>query len=208
MTDVEPRTTTQETRHQMKTKTAVAAGLAALALPAAAVAEKPAEPGKKGRDNAAAKRAEHQPAKPEQSEKKAKKAKKVKRVGFTIKGTTTATSLPVDAGALTGGLVLDPTSANKHARSALGLKKADIKGDTLTEAFGVTGDEVKVRYNGLAETDAIQPTDVVKVVGKVERTGKGKNATYGAIDIRRITVTRETAEDEVEQPEQETEQGS
>jgi hypothetical protein len=190
----------------MKTKTAVAAGLAALALPAAAVADKPAEPGKKGRDNAAAKRAEHQPAKPENAARQ-RKARKVKRVGFTIKGTNLA-SLPVTDGALTEGLVLDPTSANRHARVALGLTKATIKSDALTDAFGVAGDEVTVRLSGLTSSDALQPTDVVKVVGRVERSGKGRNATYGAIDVRRITITRETGDDEVEQPEQETEQGT
>jgi hypothetical protein len=175
----------------MKSKTAVAAGLAALALPAAAVAEKPAEPGKQGRDNAAAK----------QSEQKAKKAKKVKSVGFTLKGTG-LTSLPVADGALTGGFVLDPTSANKHARTLLGLTKTEITGDTLTEAFGVTGDEVVVRFNGLTATDALQPTDVVKISGKVQRSGKGKAKTLGALDIRRVTITREAPETETEQPEQ------
>ncbi|HEX2086490.1 MAG TPA: hypothetical protein VHF89_12460 [Solirubrobacteraceae bacterium] len=152
----------------MKTKTVALAAVAALALPAAAQAGKPAEPGKQGRDTAAAK----------------KQAQKPKGKAFTLKGTTAATALPVADGALTGPLTLDPTSANRHARILLTLSKADLRG-TATETFGVTGDKVAVRYEGLAATDALQATDVVKVLGKV----KG-----GELDIRSITVTRETAE--------------
>ena len=148
----------------MKTKTLALTAVAALALPAAAVAKKPAE----------------HPA-------KAPKGK-----SFVVKGTTSDAALPVADGALTGALTLDPTSANKHARKALTLTKADIRG-TATETFGVTGDEVVVKYSGLAATDALTTTDVVKVKGKVFRDG--------TLDIRRIQVVRKTAEEETpEQP--------
>ena len=156
----------------MKTKTAALTAIAALALPGAAVASKPAEPGKQGRDKAAAK---HETQKP-------------KGKAFTLKGVGLA-ALPVADGALTGPLTLDPTSANKHARTLLTLTKADLRG-TGTETFGVAGDKVVVRYVGLTATDALQATDVVKVLGKV---------SGGTLDIRRITITREQAE----QPEQE-----
>jgi hypothetical protein len=102
-----------------------------------------------------------------------------------VKGTTSATALPVADGALTGPLTLDPTSANKHARTLLTLSKEELAG-TATETFGVTGDAVVVKYVGLAATDALTATDVVKVLGKVKRDG--------TLDIRKITVTRETAE--------------
>jgi len=166
----------------MKTKTAALTAIAALALPAAAQAGKPAEPGKQGRDNAAKKQSEQKP----------------KGIGFAVKGTG-LTELPVADGALTGTITLDPTSANKHARSLLSLTKTDLRG-TGTETFGVAGDKVVVRYVGLTATDALQATDVVKVVGKVTRTGKGKAATLGTLDIRRITITREAPEEQPEQP--------
>ncbi|HEX8120634.1 MAG TPA: hypothetical protein VF549_05130 [Solirubrobacteraceae bacterium] len=156
----------------MKTKSIALAVVAALALPGAAVASKPAEPGKQGHDTAAAK--QH--------------AKKPHGKAFTLKGTGLAT-LPVADGALTGPLTLDPTSANKHARTLLDLSKTDLKG-TATETFGETGDKVVVKYAGLTATDALQATDVVKVLGKV---------VAGKLDIRSITITREAPEQEQEQ---------
>ena len=153
----------------MKTKILALTAVAALAVPAAAQAGKPTEPGKQGRDKAAQK----------------KSAQKPKGKAFTLKGTTAATALPVADGALTGALTLDPTSANKHARTLLTLTRAELRG-TATETFGVTGDKVVVRYNGLESTDALTATDVIKVHGKVKRDG--------TLDIRRITVTRETPE--------------
>lgn len=154
----------------MKTKTVALAAIAALALPAAAQAGKPSEPGKQGKERAAQKKA----------------AQKPKGKAFTLKGITSETALPVADGALTGALTLDPTSANRHARSLLTLTKADIRG-TSTETFGVTGDKVVVKYEGLEATDALTATDRVAVVGKVRRDG--------TLDIRKITVTREQAEE-------------
>src|SRR5688500_13905859 len=120
--------------------------VAALALPAAAQAVKPAEPGKQGHERAAEKKA----------------AQKPKGKAFVVKGTTAETALPVADGALTGPLTLDPKSANKHARKALELDRAALRG-TDTETFGVTGDAVVVKYSGLAPTDALTSTDIVKV---------------------------------------------
>ncbi len=157
----------------MKTKTLALTAVAALALPAAAAqAGKPDEPGRDGREKAAQKKA----------------AQKPKGKAFTLSGTTSATALPVADGALTGALTLDPTSANKHARKLLTLTKEEIRG-TGTETFGVAGDAVVVKYNGLESTDALTSTDRIKVIGKVLRNG--------TLDIRRITVTREEAEESV-----------
>jgi hypothetical protein len=172
----------------MKTKTLALTAVAALALPAAAQATKPAEPGKDGREKAASKKA-------------AKTPKKPKGVGFTVKGTG-LTALPVADGALNGTLSLDPASANKHARTLLGLSTEDVDGTVVTQPFGVAGDEVVVKYVGLTAADALQATDVVKVQGKVARTGKGKAKTLGTLDIRRITITRETAEEQAPAPTQ------
>ena len=157
----------------MKTRTIALTAVAALALPAAAHATKPAEPGKQGKDRAAAKQ----------------QAQKPKGKAFTLKGVGLA-SVPVADGALTGPLTLDPTSANKHARALLTLTKADLRG-TATETFGETGDKVVVRYVGLTSTDALQATDVVKVLGKVRN---------GTLDIRSITVKREAPEEPAPAP--------
>ena len=153
----------------IKTKTIAAAALAALALPTGALAagsERAAEAHKKN------------------SERKAQKAKP-KSKAFVVQGVDLA-NLAVDADQkLTGPLTLDPTSANKHARTKLELTKTELRGeDTVT--FGETGDAVLLRYVGLQATDPVQPTDKVKVIGKVTREG--------AINIRKITVIRETEE--------------
>ena len=159
----------------MKTKTVALAAIAALAVPAAAQAAKPAEPGKQGREKAAQKKA----------------AQKPKGKAFVVKGTTSETALPVADGALTGPLTLDPTAANKHARTLLTLTKAELR-STGTETFGESGDAVVVKYAGLEATDALTSTDRIKVVGKVLRDG--------TLDIRRIKVVRETEEETTEEP--------
>ena len=164
-------------------KTAVATAIAALAVPAAAQAKKPEAPGAQGKAKAE-----------QQRSAKAPKAKKAKGVGFTIAGVDLA-GLTVTDGKLTGPITLDPTAANKHARTSLDLTATELAGeDTVT--FGAADDAVKVSYEGLTATDAIQPTDTVKVIGKVVRTrtkSKGSKPafTYGAIDIRKVVITRE-----------------
>ena len=152
-------------------KTIAAATLAAIALPGAALAD--------GSDRAAE-------AHKKNSERKAHKTHGAKAKAFVVKGVD-ASNLTVTDGALAGALTLDPTSANKHARKALELTKTELKGeDTVT--FGTAGDKTLIKYEGLA------PTDVVKVIGKVNRSGE--------INIRKITVTR--GETETEQAETET----
>ena len=172
----------------MNPKIIALTAVAALALPATAQATKPAEPGKQGKQHAAHTKSAD-----------AKPAKKAKTVGFSIKGTTAATALPVADGALTGPITLDPKSANKHARGLLTLTKADLRG-TSTEDVGVAGDAVEVKYVGLTATDPLTATDKIKIVGRVERSGKGKAKTYGALDIRKIVVTRAPAEEEAAAP--------
>ena len=153
----------------IKTKTTAAAALAALALPTAALAE-----GSHGKSADAHKRhAEHQ----------AQKSKRVKSKAFVVSGVDLANLAVNTESELTGPLTLDPTSANKHARKVLELTKTELRGeDTVT--FGEADDKVVLRYVGLQSTDAILPTDRVKVIGKVNREGE--------IDIRKITVKRET----------------
>ncbi len=154
-------------------KTAVATAVAALALPGLAQAKKPENPGAQGK------------AKAEQ--KKTAKAQKAKGVGFTVAGVDLA-GLTVTDGKLAGALTLDPTSANKHARTLLKLTKADIAGEKTVE-LGTVGDAVLVRFNGLSSTDALLPTDRVKVIGKVSGS---------TLNIRKITVTRGETQTETE----------
>jgi hypothetical protein len=152
----------------IKTKTIAAAALAALTLPAAAIAD--------GSDRAAE-------AHKKNSERQAKKSHTHKGKAFTIQGVDfTGVTLNAES-ELTGPITFDPTSANKHARKALDLTKTELRGeDTVT--FGEADDKVILRYVGLQPTDALLPTDKVKVIGKVNRAGE--------LNLRKITVIRET----------------
>jgi hypothetical protein len=174
-----------------------AAGFAAFATPA--LAERPKEPGKQGRENAA----QQQTKQAEKRAAKDKKAKKAKGVGFTLSGVGLTGALPVSDGALSGVLNLDVTSANKHARTLLGLDAAEIAG-TGTFPVGASGDKVIVKLDGLTASDSLLATDRVKVIGKVTRVRKGDTTTTRTLDIRKIVVSR--GETETEQPKPETEQ--
>ncbi len=159
--------------------TAAATAIAALAVPATAFAT--------------------DDTKPEKSQKPAKtqKAQKAKAKGFTLSGTELA-GLTVTDGKVAGPFTLDLTSANKHARTLLGVTKAQVAGDQTTTIPAVAGDALRLRLNGVTDgadagTDVsladVLATDRVKVIGKVTRDG--------ALDIRKITVKR--AETETEQ---------
>jgi hypothetical protein len=157
----------------MKTKTILATtAIAALAVPAAAGADKPANPGSQGKGHA-------------------KRAHKVKGVGFTLAGTK-VTGLSVADGKLSGPLTLDPTSANKHARTFLQLSKADVAGDK-TVSLGTAGDAILVKLHGLKPGDALTATDRVKVIGKL---------TGSTLDIRKLTITRRPPKADEPKPEQ------
>ena len=161
----------------MKTKTTAAAAVAALALPSAALAHDGEK--RHGNDDQRAEQKQKQKQKQEHADKS--KSKRIKGKAFVVKGVDAA-GLTITEGALAGQLTLDPTSANRHARRVLELTKTELRGeDTVT--FGEAGDEVLVKYEGLTATDTLQPTDVVKVHGKVSRTD-------GKLDIRKITITR------------------
>ena len=155
----------------MKTKTLTAVSIAALAVPGAALAEG------KGKGHG-------------KSQTKSSHAKGPKGKAFTIQGVDVS-AIPVTDGKLTGELTLDPTAANSHARKFFNpdLSKAALKGED-TVSFGKAGDEVIVRYVGLQSTDALAPTDKVKVIGKVTRSGD--------LNIRKITVIRKTTETETQ----------
>jgi hypothetical protein len=153
----------------MTTKKIIATtAMAALAVPAAAVADKSDEHGSKGKSDAAEQHA------------KTKKAKKQHARGFALKGIS-ATGLTVTDGKLAGPVTLDPTSANRWARTFLQLSKADLKG-TKTVQVGTAADAVRITYIGLTAGEAPKPTDTVKVLGRVNQ---------GALDITKIVVKRD-----------------
>ncbi len=191
-------------------KTAVAAAVTALAVPAAAQADKPDNAGSQGKAKAEQKR----------SAKAQKRSQpKSQRVGFTLAGTELA-GLPLTTGAgdvAASAFTLDLTSANKHARAALGqgdaqdVTRAFLAGDSTTTIPG-DANGFDLRLEGVTDggdegTDVtladVLATDRVKVLGKVVRTrtksrGSKPAFTYGAIDIRKVVVSRESAESETE----------
>ena len=178
-------------------KTAIATVAAVLAVPAAAQAEKPQNPGAQGKA-----KAEQQRGAKAQKQSKAKKAK---GVGFTLSGTGLS---GLTGTTLTGPLTLDIVSANKHARQALELDKAFIAGSGAFAVPVAEGDAFNVKLDGITDgsdegTDVsladVVATDTVKVIGKVARTrtkSKGSKPafTFGAIDIRKVVITREAPE--------------
>lgn len=162
-------------------KTAALAAVAVLGATGAAEAAKPTTPSK-GQEK--------------------QKAAKTQKVGFSLKGVTATLPLGTEGAALTGALSLDPTSANKAARSALGLgtpKALKASTETVDVTDAVQG--LTVTYVGFGDDKMITATDKVKVIGKVTRTrtksGKGKPSfTYGDVDIRKVVVTRGETETE------------
>jgi hypothetical protein len=152
----------------MKTKIIAAAALAAIAVPTVAIADGSDRSGEAHKRNA---------------ERKAAKSTN-KGKAFVVKGVD-GSNLTVTDGKLAGPLTLDPTSANKHARTFLELTKTELRGED-TVSFGEANDEVKINYVGLQPTDALQPTDTIKVIGKVTRASEPK------LNIRKITVKRES----------------
>ena len=145
-------------------KTALAAALAALAVPAAAQGEKP---------------------------QKTEKAAKTKSSGFTVGGLyVSGFDLTKSGEQDLTSFTLKVTSANKHARQYLELAAKPSKKSPQEETITVT-DKAIVTFVGFEEGDTLDATDRVKVIGKVTRSGKGKAKTAkgGTLDIRKITVT-------------------
>jgi hypothetical protein len=169
----------------MKTKFIATTAIAALAVPGAALADgKPSDAGSKGKTTS------------QQSKSKPK------GVGFSLGG------VDVTGFTVTDGVVapfsLDPTSANKHARAFFDpdLTKEFIAGEGTVQVPVADGDKALVRYNGLSSTDALQPTDRVKVIGKVTKVKKGDTTTQRVLDIRKVVITRKA--EKPEQPKTET----
>ena len=176
----------------MKTKTLALAAVAALALPAAAQAGKPNDPGKHGRDKAAQKQS----------------ATKTQKVGFSLSGLLVqGETFPAFTAAgdqfTDGAFELDLLSANKHARRSLSIEKSAITGTgvTLLDDFAAN-DSFRLVVEGITDaandgiSNDLAAGDRVHVIGKVTRTRDAKQRgakptwTYGAVDIRKVVVTR------------------
>ena len=174
-------------------KTAVAAALTALAVPAAAQADRPDHAGERGKAKA---------ERTQTKQTKSQKAKKSKGVGFTAAGIG-LTELPYADGKLTGPFSLDLTSANKHARTVLGADRSEIQGPSTFEIPVVAGAAAKLQLgegvdaNGNKTLDGgeLLATDRVKVIGKVTRQRKGSTAAR-VLDVKKIVVSRETEQDD------------
>ena len=163
-----------------KTKTITAAAVAAaVALPTGALA---ADGKGKGHEKHGDTQAEHQPG---HGKQKSKSKAGSKGKGFTLAGVDVA-NLNVTDGKLTAPIVIDPTSANRQARTLLKLTKDELRGEDTVEV-GTADDAVVVKFRGLTATDTLLPTDVVKIQGKVDRR-------TGALDVKSIKVVREAAD--------------
>ena len=102
--------------------------------------------------------ADARPAEGGKAQGQAKKCTKPNKVGFVVRGTFVS----ADATSVT----LKVTKANRHARKS-GLV-------TVGESFTATpSDASKIRYVGRTGASDAQPTDKVKVKGKVTRLKKG-----------------------------------
>lgn len=181
-------------------KTAVAAALTALAVPAAAQADRPDKRGDGERANAGQKQDRREARKERRENRRS-------RVGFVVAGVKLE-NLTVTDGRISA-FSLDLTAANKHARKLLGVDRAFIRGTESKQIPVVAGDEAKVRLRGITdggdegttvELADVLPTDRVHVIGKARKTrtgeGEARTTTYSDLDIKKIVIKRRVARDD------------
>jgi hypothetical protein len=77
-------------------------------------------------------------------------------------------------------------SANKHARKALSITTLPADDVALT----LSGERFRLKLNGIATAADVQPTDVVKVVGKLVRPKKGCTGDT-TVDVTKVSFSRE-----------------
>jgi hypothetical protein len=177
-------------------KTLTAAAVAALAAPSAALAtdgdrhhhrhhgdhkhagEHKSQKSHKGHQGKAADRRGHGARHKRKGWKK--KHRRAHRA-FVLIGVK-ASGLDVTGGKLAGPVTLDPVAANRKARKVLELTREVLRGEDTIQV-GTAGDEVKLKLKGVESAAAIQPADVVKISGTVDRK-------TGALDIKHIHVKR------------------
>ena len=124
---------------------------------------------------------------------KAKKCAKTHKVGFVVKGTFGSS----DGATIT----VANAKGNKHARAWVAANGASFALAGITVGFeGVTD----ANADGVVDLADAQPTDQVRVIGKLARPKK-RCAGASTLTVRKVKVVRET----VEQPatEQPTELG-
>lgn len=163
---------------------AIAAG-ALLAVPAAALAT----PGHHGKSHKA------------KSHKRMADCTRTQSVGFSVTGTLVAVTPDVagtDASEAT--VTLKVRSANSHARRSGDIADQDaakrgvqVRGADFTVP---AGDAFMLRLRGYEGTDTPSVGDRVKIKGRIVRTkrkcaapGTSLADRYGAIDVRRVTIS-------------------
>jgi hypothetical protein len=180
-----------------KAKITTAAALAALTVPAAAFGHGGGDGDGKNRGEERSKAAQEQRSSRGDDRRRGGSEHRGKhkgwhhgRRGFVVAGVDGA-NVPTADGPLAGPITLDPVRANRGAKKFLELTKTELRGeDTVT--FGTAGDQVDVRYIGLAP-GPVQPTDIVLVKGKLRRQEGSATKT---LDIKKIVVLRKSAEND------------
>ncbi len=113
---------------------------------------------------------------------KSKRCAKAKKVGFVVKGTFGSS----DGITLTVG----DARGNKHARGWLAQNGAEFSLDGIAVSFeGVTDADA----DGTVDLDDVQPTDQVRVIGKLAQPKK-RCAGESTLTVRKIKVVRETTD--------------
>jgi hypothetical protein len=110
-----------------------------------------------------------------------------KTVGFSLRGTgLDASALTIADGKADGTLALDVLKANRHARRFLEITTLPSSDEQLK----LTADAVKLRLVRVADLASVQPTDRVRIQGKVIKPRKRCATTAPNLDVRRITIVR------------------
>ena len=128
-------------------------------------------------------------AKKPEHETKAKSERQCsKAVGFSLRGTgLDASALTIADGKADGTLTLDVLKANRHARRFLEITTLPSSDEQLK----LTADKVKLRLVRVTDLASVQPTDRVRIQGRVIKPRKRcATTTTPTLDIRRITVVR------------------
>lgn len=178
-----------------KTLTSAAAVLALIALPVAGATAKPG----KGRGHGQALNTQSDGGRVasgpigERSPTRGSTSRKCRRpqsVGFVAKGSL--------AGFTAEDVTLDVERANKHARAYIKAAGSTFTLGTARVQFeGVTDDNA----DGVVDFADVQPTDMVKAIGKASRPKRGCTGetvlTLRKVQVERPVVEEEVVEDEV-----------
>lgn len=141
------------------------------------------------------------------SQGKSKRCAKTQKVGYVVSGTLVSYTADDPATPANESVVtMKVTGANSHARNSGELADTNPTAEGTQVAGGdytVTGatDAYTVTLNGYEGTDTVSPGDEVHVVGKIARTkkkcapaGTSQADRYGAVDVRKVTISDRDAD--------------